>query len=189
MSATKLNKEQVKKIALSAMGFVGLIYVYFTFFLGPLAHSRDTMLASIKDKQGKLDSSKDEIAKASTLERQATAATTRFAAFKALNPEGAPIAWFPPRVKVFFANEQIEKANARLENNAPCKEPELAAWMRYNWLIDIPQADYAQLGKAIADLENQEPLLAISKVSIRGGQEQAEFQTVNLLVSNFIPKK
>ena len=40
----KLNKDQLKKLMLSAMGFVVLVYVYFTFFLGPLNASRDSRL-------------------------------------------------------------------------------------------------------------------------------------------------
>ena len=189
MSATTPKKEQIKKISLSAMGFVVLVYVYFSFFLGPLNRSRDTMLKAIKDKQTKLDSSKDEMSKATTLEHQAKAATTRFAALKALNAEGAPIAWFPPRIKVFFANEQIDKAVARLENSSVFKEPELASWMKYNWMIEIPQADYSAVGKAIADLENAEPLLSIAKITIRAQADQGEFQTVSFVATNFIQKK
>jgi hypothetical protein len=187
--STTLKKDQIKKISLSAMGFVVLVYVYFNFFLGPLNNSRDTMLKAMADKQAKLDSSKDEMSKAATLEHQAKAATTRFAALKGLNAEGAPIAWFPPRVKVFFANEQIDKAVARLENSSTFKEPELASWMKYTWMIDIPQADYSAVGKAIADLENAEPLLSITKVTIRGQPEQGEFQAVDLVATNFIQKK
>lgn len=189
MSALNLNKDQLKKISLSVMGFFFLVYVYFSFFLGPLNRSRNTMMAAMKDKQTKLDSSKGEMSKASTLEHQAKAATTRFAALKALNPEGAPIAWFPPRIKVFFANEQIDKALAKLEGNTAFKEPELTDWMKYSWMIDIPQTDYAALGKALADLENAEPLLAITKISIRVQPEQPEFQTVDIVATNYIQKK
>lgn len=189
MSTSNFKKDQVKKISLSAMGFVFLLYVYFSFFLGPLNRSRDGMLARMKEKQTSLDSSKGEMSKASTLEQQAKTATTRFAALKALNSEGAPIAWFPPRIKVFFANRQIDKALARLENSNPLKEPELAGWMKYNWMIDIPQADYASLGKAIADLENAEPLLSITKVTIHAQPEQDPYQSVDLVVTNFIQKK
>jgi hypothetical protein len=189
MSATLQKKEKIKKISLSAMGFVVLVYVYFSFFLGPLNRSRDTMLAAMKDKQAKLSSSKDEMAKATTLEHQAKAATTRFAALKGLNAEGAPIAWFPPRIKVFFANAHLDKAVARLENSTTPKDPELAGWMKYNWVIDIPQADYSAAGKAIADLENAEPLLSITRLTIRAQADQSEFQSVDLVATNFIQKK
>jgi hypothetical protein len=189
MSQLNFKNDQIKKISLSSMGFVFLLYVYFSFFLGPLNRSRNSMLDAMKDKQAKLDSSKGEMAKAATLEHQAKAATTRFAALKSLNSEGAPIAWFPPRIKVFFANEQIDKVVVRLENNTAFKDPELAAWMKYNWLIELPQSDYTTFGKAIADLENAEPLLSITKLTIHTSPDHPQTQQIELMVSNIIQKK
>ena len=189
MKQVKLNKDQIQKVILSAMGFIVLVYVYFSFFLGPLNSSRDTMLATMNDVQGKIDSSKTEITKASNLERQATSATTRFAALKALSPEGAPIAWFPPRMKAFFANHQIDKATARLENSAPYKEADLANWTRHNWLVELPQTDFSTLGLALAALENSEPLLSITRLNIRAQPDDQQFQQVTLTASTAILKR
>jgi hypothetical protein len=189
MSQNRISKDQIQKVALAGVGFVILLYVYFSFFLGPLNRSRNSMLAAIADKQGKINSSQSNLAKTAKLEQQAKTAKERFAAFKQLSPEGAPIAWFPPRIKVFFANEQLDKATARLEGSSAFKQPELASWMKYNWLIDIPQADYGKLGKAIADLENAEPLLALTKISIRTTPDQPEFQQVVLSATNVIAKQ
>ena len=185
----KLNKDQIKKLMLSSIGFIVLLYVYFSFFLGPLNGSRDSMLASIKDFQSKVANSKNELSKASNLEKQATTATTRFAALKALSPEGAPIAWFPPRMKAFFANQEIDKATARLETSATFKEPDLASWMRYTWLIELPQADFPTLGKAVAALENNEALLSIVRVNIRALPEDPQFQQVSLTASTAMLKR
>lgn len=189
MTPPKLNSDQIKKIFLSLMGFCVLLYAYFNFFLGPLNRSRSSMLDKMRDKQTKLDRSKEDLSKAEALEKSASNATKRFAALKALSPEGAPIAWFPPRMKIFFANQQIDKAGARLENTSSLKGPELANWTGYTWLIDLPQADYAALGKAIAQLENTEPLLAINKLSIHGASDQQEFQQVTLAAMTYIPKQ
>ena len=38
----KLTKDQIQKLGLSAIGFVVLLYVYFSFFLGPLNKGRET---------------------------------------------------------------------------------------------------------------------------------------------------
>ncbi|MFN2507243.1 MAG: hypothetical protein ABR589_00535 [Chthoniobacterales bacterium] len=189
MNQTKLSKDQIQKLALSGLGFVVLIYVYFSFFLGPLNKGRATAEATIASVQAKLDSSKSEMMKATNLEQQATAATTRFAALKSLSPEGAPIAWFPPRMKLFFANQQIEKATVRLENSTAYKEPEMSEWMRYTWLIDLPQTDFATLGKALADLENSEPLLTIPRLSIKAVGDNPQFQQVSLTASSAIMKR
>jgi hypothetical protein len=185
----KLSKDQIQKLVLSSMGFVGLIYVYFSFFLGPLNTSRDNMLGQINDLQGKVASSKSEMSKSSNLEKQAETATTRFAALKALSPEGAPIAWFPPRMKTFFAGQEIDKATARLEMSGAYKEAELANWMRYNWLIELPQADFSTLGKAVAALENSEPLLTINRINIKTIENDPQFQQVTLSASMAMVKR
>jgi hypothetical protein len=189
MSLPKLTKDQVQKLAFSAIGFVFLLYVYFTFFLGPLNRSRAAMLVTIQERQSKLDTSKDEMKKAVSLEQQAKTATSRFAALRTLSPEGAPIAWFPPRIKTFFANQQIDKAVARLENNAAFKEAELSGWMKYTWMIDLPQADFASIGTAIAELENTEPLLSITRLHIQTLASQPQFQHVELTAVSTIEKR
>ena len=184
-----LSKDQIKKLMLSAMGFVVLVYVYFSFFLGPLNNSRDTMLGQISELQGKVANSKNELTKTAKLEKQAETATNRFAALKALSPEGAPIAWFPPRMKTFFANQEIDKATARLENSNAYKETDLANWMRYNWVIELPQADFSSLGKAVAALENAEPLLSITRVSIKALPDDPQFQQVTMVASTAMVKR
>ena len=105
------------------------------------------------------------------------------------NPEGAPIAWFPPRIKVFFANQQIDKAVARLEGNLPYKEADLSGWTRYNWTIDLPQTDFSTLGYAMAQLENTEPLLSINHLHIHALPEDPQFQQVSLSVATAILKR
>jgi hypothetical protein len=184
-----LKKDQIQKLALSAMGFVVLLYVYFSFFLGPLNARRNTMLKTIEDLQGKLGSSKAEMTKATNLEKQASAATARFAALKTLSPEGAPIAWFPPRMKAFFARQEIDKANTRLENSTPFKEPELSGWTQYSWAVDLPQTDFVVLGNAIAQLENTEPLLTIRRINIHSAVDDPQFQQVTLNAATAMLKR
>ena len=189
MNLPKLSKDQIKKLALSAMGFVFLLYVYFSFFLGPLQKIRGNTLSQIADRQKKIDNSKSEVAKSATLERQAKDAMARFAALKGLTPDGAPIAWFPPRMKTFFANQGIDRAIARLESTSNFKQNELATWTKHNWLIDLPQADFASLGKSIAELENTEPLLSITKLSIHVLPDQPQLQQVAIAATTVIEKR
>jgi len=188
--APKLTKDQIQKMALSAVGFVILLYVYFSFFLGPLAKSRNAAEANIASLQAKLAGSKTEMTRAATLEKEATDATTRYAALQALSPEGAPIAWFPPRIKAFFANQQIDKVTTKPDGAAGVyKQAELAEWSKFSWQIDLPQTDFATVGKAVAALENNEPLLSISKLSIRAATEDAQFQQVVLSATTAIMKR
>lgn len=176
----KMSKDEIQKIILSALGFIALIYCYFTFFLGPLNKSRETMTRAIADTQAKTASSKTEMKKTANLELQAKEATTRYAALKATTAEGAPIAWFPPKMRNYFAAQGIDKAGVRLESSGPFKQPELTDWVRDIWTIDLPLSDYDTLGHAIAKLENSEPLLAVQKIVIRAVPEEPQFQQVSL---------
>jgi len=189
MNQNKLNKDQIQKLVLSTIGFVVLVYVYFSFFLGPLNRGAAAAEKSITDLQAKLASSKNEMMKATNLEKQATEAAERFAAFEASSPEGAPIAWFPPRMKVFFTNQQIEKSSVRLESSNPYKEPELENWTRYAWSIELPQTDFVTLGKALAQLENTEPLLSVTRLSIKAMADDPQYQQVNLTANTAILKR
>lgn len=189
MKKLNLSKDQIQKLALSTIGFVVLLYVYFSFFLGPLNKSRNSMLASINDLQNKVGSSKNEMTQATNLEKQASAATTRYAALTNSSPEGAPIAWFPPRMKIFFSNQRIDKTTARLESNTPYKEADLSGWTRYNWMLDLPQTDFSTLGKAVAELENNEPLLSINHINIHALADDPQFQQVSLSVATAILKR
>jgi hypothetical protein len=189
MNQQKLSKDQIQKIALSVLGFVALLYVYFNFFLAPLTKSRTGMQHQIADLRAKIDSSQSEIPKAANLERQASNATTRYSALQALTPEGAPIAWFPPRMKLFFASQQIEKSSVKLDSSAVFAQKELTEWMRYLWQLDLPQTDFATAGKAIAQLENTEPLMSIRRISMRVSGENPEFQQVSLTADSAILKR
>jgi hypothetical protein len=189
MNLPSLNKDQIKKVILSGFGFVFLLYVYFTFFLGPLNKSRQAAQAAIADVQHKIDTSKGETAKTASLERQAKDLTGHYAALKALNLEGAPIAWFPPRIKSFFADQKIDKVMARLEATTNFKEADLSGWTKYDWLIDLPQTDYASLGQAIASLENREPLLCIKKLNIHLTAQEPQFQQVTIAATTAIEKR
>jgi hypothetical protein len=184
-----LNKEQTKKLTLGGFALVGLLYVYFTFFLGPLNKSRNSVQGKIKDLQEKVATSKAEISKATKLEETAHAATLRHDALRALSSDGAPIAWFPPRMKTFLAGQQIDKVTTRLESSTTFKEKELAAWNRYLWIVDLPQADFESLGNAIALLENSNPLLSIRRMRIHAATDDPEMQQVVFTAATIIDKK
>jgi hypothetical protein len=92
-------------------------------------------------------------------------------------------------MKAFFANQEIDKATARLETSGAYKETDLANWMRYSWLLELPQADYATLGKAVSALENTEPLLSIMRISVKALPEDPQFQQITLVASTAIVKR
>ena len=189
MKTKKFNKDQIQKIALSLLGFVGLIYVYFSFFLGPLNKSREAAAARIAEVQIKTASSKTEMKKTANLEMQAKEATGRYEALKATTADGAPIAWFPPKMRSFFGEQGIDKVTARLETSGDFKQPELSDWIKDTWAVELPQSEYETLGKAIAELENSEPLLSIEQIVIHAVPEEPQYQQVSLAVQTALLKK
>jgi hypothetical protein len=189
MKPKKLNKDQIQKIFLSTLGFIALIYCYFTFFLGPLNKSRVTMIQTIGDLQTRTASSKTELRKTANLEQQAKEATGRYEALQKTTQDGAPIAWFPPKMRAFFGDRGIDKVSARLESSSDFKEPELSDWIKEIWAIEVPESDYSALGRAIADLENTEPLLSLQRVVIHAVPEQPQYQQVSLDAETVLFKK
>ena len=184
-----MNKEQTKKLILGGFGLIGLLYVYFSFFLGPLNKTRNSLQTKIKELQTKVATSKTEISNTTKLEENAHAATVRYDALRALSPDGAPIAWFPPRMKTFLASQQIDRGTTRLESSGSFKERELVSWSRYLWIIDLPQADFVSLGNAIAVLENTNPLLSMKKLRISAATDDPEMQHVVFTAVTIINKK
>jgi len=53
----------------------------------------------------------------------------------------------------------------------------------------LPQADFASLGTAIAELENTEPLLSIARLHIQTLPNQPQFQHVELAAASIIEKR
>src|SRR5947208_15475070 len=127
---------------LGGFGLIGLLYVYFTFVLGPLNNSRNSIQGKINELEQKIATSKAEISKATKLEESAHAATVRYDALRALSPDGAPIAWFPPRMKTFFAGQQIDKVMTRLEHSSVLKEKEVDPWNLYLTIVDWASRDF-----------------------------------------------
>lgn len=189
MNPKKLNKDQIQKIILSVLGFIGLIYCYFNFFLGPLNKSRASMAVAIAELQTKTASSKTEMKKTANLETQAKEATGRYESLKATTADGAPIAWFPPKMRTFFGDQGIEKVTARLESSTDFTQPELSDWLKDTWAIELPQSEYGALGNALATLENREPLLAIQHLVIHAVAEEPQYQQVSLLAQTALLKK
>jgi hypothetical protein len=78
---------------------------------------------------------------------------------------------------------------ARLLTSASAKDRALADWTKYSWQINLPETDYGTFGKAIADLENAEPLLCVNRVSIHTVASDPALQQVELVATNNIQTK
>src|SRR5258708_34015826 len=93
---------------------------------------------------------------------------------EAMIPEGSPVAWFPTRMADFFKKLGIDKASTRMTGETG--EKELPGFRRISWGVDLPKVDFVIFAQAIAALENDEPLLAITAMQVEASRTWAEWE-------------
>jgi hypothetical protein len=183
---SRLSKDQIQKFLLSLIGLATLVYCYWTFFLGPLDQSQTKMKLATADREDKLARGAKTLKEAARLEETARDSIPRSAKLQELTPPGAPLAWFPPLIKSFFAADQIELGLVRLLNTTAFKQPEMAAYSKTDWAIEIPRADFLVLGGSIARLENERLFSSVTNIRIHAVPEEPEIQTVTLGLTRIV---
>jgi hypothetical protein len=179
----KLEQEQIKRIFLGLLMLGALLYGYFNYLLGPLQQSEKTAEDGITTVIPQIADAKAQIAKTADLETKAPAATAFLTNLKNAIPDGAPIAWFPPKMADYFKNRGIEKCSTHLVSESPDTMP---GFKRLVWSIDVPKVEFVSLGMAISTLENEEPLMTILNVSIDATREDARYQHATLVVATLV---
>ena len=184
----KLSPDQIKKISLSLIGLVALVYCYFTFLLGPLQTSQANMINATADLESKVAASSATIKQTSSIEKSAATSVDQSEKIRKMIPAGAPLAWFPPQLKSFFAADGAEVKTVSFINAVPLKDPNLSAYAQSDWSIEIPRVDFLALGQSLARLENTEPLAAITSVRIRTIADDPGLQQVTLGINRVVFK-
>lgn len=180
----KLSKSEIEKIALGGALCCGLLYAYFYLMMGPLNVREKKALATIAETQPKVDEAKAQLEKTRVIELKSPASQKTINEIKALIPEGAPVAWFPPRVQDFFKRQGIEKVSARLSNEF--LEKDMPGFRKIFWSIDLPKVGFQKLGRAIMELENEEPLLEITNLQIEALKDNPEFSHATITVATLV---
>jgi hypothetical protein len=188
MNLPRLTKEEIQKSILSLIGLVVLLYCYSAFLLGPLNQARTRMISAMADGEKKLADGKKTLQEAAQLEETAGNSVERSTTLDELTPAGAPVAWFPPLMKSFFAADKIEISHVRLLNTTALKQSELATYSKMDWTIEIPRADFLLLGLSIARLENERVLSSITGIQIHAVQDRPEFQSVTFGIAMILKK-
>ena len=173
----KLNKDQIQKIVLSSLMMIALIYCYFTFLIDPLGRRDKNNAAAIEELDGKLATARTAIKRSKSVQDQAKTAEETLAQVGDMVPEGAPIAWFPPRIKAFFDRHNLKNTTVQ-SMGEDAIDPTLGGYRAARWSINIPQTGMAQLGIALAGLENEEKLLEITRLQITSVADSPEKQRV-----------
>ena len=179
----KLEQEQIKKIALSVLLLIALLYGYFTYLLGPLQKSERDATNGIGAVIPAIANAKLQISKTADLETKAPEATAFLTNLKNTIPDGAPIAWFPPQMADFFKSHGIDKCTTHLVSEGPDAMP---GFKKMVWSVDVPKVEFIPLGMAISSLENDEPLLTILNVTIDATREDAQYQHATLTLTTLV---
>lgn len=180
------NKDQKQKIFLSSLLMIGLVYCYFNFLLDPLSKQDKINRAQIEALDGQLDKAKTALKRSRSVQDQARSAEETLAQVGDMIPEGAPIAWFPPRVRAFFDRHALKGAVVRPGSLDAPPDPAMHNFRTADWTIDLPQAGIVPLGIALAGLENEEKLLEITRLQISTQADSPEKQRVSLSVTTLL---
>jgi hypothetical protein len=180
----KLGKEEIQKIILGALLFMGVVYSYFNLLLGPLGKSQEAVAKSIEALGPEIAAAKAQIKKTRDMEKMAPAASTTMKQVAAMIPEGSPVAWFPPRIGDLFKKQGLDKSSTRLSTESIDKD--LPGFRKLSWAVELPKAGFVPFATAVAALENEEPLLEINSMIIDTSREDVEMQHALLTVSNIV---
>lgn len=180
----KFRKEEIQKIVLSVLLLIGLLYCYFALLLGPLSKREAGKKAAIAALDPQITDARKQLQRTNNLEVKAPAAEEVVAQLKATIPEGAPVAWFPPRIADFLRRQGIDRCTTRLTNEFA--ESELPGFRRLVWAIEIPKVAFGSLGIALAGLENEEPLLQVTKISVEASKDDPQYQYAMLTVATLV---
>jgi|RhiMethySRZTD1v2_1073278.scaffolds.fasta_scaffold148139_2 hypothetical protein len=180
----KLGKEEIQKIALGGLMLIGIVYVYFNMLLGPLTQRQEITRKSIADLEPQIAAAQAQINKTAGLEATAPQADTTVAQVNAMIPEGSPVAWFPVKMSDFFKRQGLDKTATRMNNEYEDKS--LVGFRRISWSVDLPRIDFVPFAAALAQLENEEPLVAIGGLQIDTNRDDAEVQHILLTVHNLV---
>jgi hypothetical protein len=70
--------------------------------------------------------------------------------------------------------------------NNEYEDKSLVGFRRISWSVDLPRIDFVPFATALAQLENEEPLVAIGGLQIDTTRDDAEAQHVLLTVHNLV---
>lgn len=182
----KLTKDQIQKMFLSALLLIGLIYCYFQFLIFPMNRADLNARTALDELDAKMTASSKRLTKLRSIDEQARTSSDVLAQVNSMIPGGEPIAWFPPRMRAFFERQGIKDVVTRLERKEKMIEPELSDFAACSWNIELPGVDFVPLGIAIAGLENEEPLLEITRLQINTALETPEVLRVSMSVNTIL---
>lgn len=182
----KLGKEEIQKIILGILLATGVVYGYFEWLLDPLKARHAATAKSIAALDPEIARAKAQIARDTEVKKQGPIAQETMARIDGMIPDGAPVAWFPTAMTEFFKGQGIDKANTRMTGEAAY--PNLPDYRQIHWTVELPKVECLRFSRAIAALENDEPLITVDGMSIEALRDEPDAQRVVLSITNTVKK-
>ena len=179
-----LTREELQKLCLGVLLFFGLIYGYFDMLLNPLKRRQSLTATNMVALQPEIEKAKEQIKRSANVESQAPQAAINIAQIDTMIPEGAAVSWFPVLISDFFKKSGFDKAVTRM--NQEIADKETPGYRRASWSIDVPRVECIGFARAVAQLENEEPLIEIQSLNIESIRDDPEGQHALLTVQNII---
>ncbi len=166
--------------------FIIVVFAFFNFLISPISTQKQTLASNVTTLEKQVREAKQQITATQTLEVKSAAAIDTIDRANELIPEGAPIAWFPPRIERHFAAHEIPGASARLVNSSTPIEKGLATYNQMEWSLNISKVDFLRFAIALAGLENEHPLLEITALRISTDAEDPALQNIEMEMKNLV---
>jgi hypothetical protein len=182
-----LSKDQRDKIILGALLSAGVVYSYFEFLIGPLNASQANAAKALDAMEPKIAAAKTQIKATDALKARVPEAETVLAQINQMIPSGAPVAWFPTLTEEFFRSHGIDHITTRMASDVA--DPLAESFRRINWTIDLQQTDAVSFAAALADFENQQPLVETPSLTIEFLRDTPQSQHITFTVVNTAKKQ
>lgn len=176
-----IQKEILQKILLISLLSITGLYAYVSLLIGPLLGTESNEKRLMSGLSPKIAAAKTQIQKTKNLESRIPEITDKTHSMFARLPEGAPVAWFPPKISEFFKQNGIEKILVRVSGEP--QDSEIPGFRRFNWSIEFPKVDFLEFAGAMALLENSEPLLDLNAIQLERDAEDPLSQRATISAS------
>lgn len=183
----KFSKNEIQKIVLAIMGFLFVLYAYFQFLLNPMIDSAERSSLDLAKLTPKMEEAKKQFKNTQAAAYEVPEKKKLVDALRAGLPERSPLSWFPGKITEHLSRlgvENIDKVKIRQQTG----DSRLYFDMFHQciWNIDVPYITYAQFGKFIEGIDNDELLLTVSRITFTINSDNPEAHHLVLELTSLV---
>lgn len=162
----QLNKEQIQKLVLIAIGALVGIYVLVVYLIGPASADIKKFEKQAEDLTKQIAAAEKEVARIRGGQTQAVQDKEYVQAFESHMPDTLPMAFYPPEIVNVFSESKVTTTQPANFGLQPALSTLGNHYVRHGWLFNINGISYHALGEAQATMENAKPLWEVISLEI-----------------------